>query len=225
MITFRNVRLRRLREKQVVYDDAFVHSFFTCLLVHCPSVRKNQVFRMPSFILCSIIVRFLCYSFYLRPSFVPCSTFVISLNLSISLHRSFFIRRLFFIRHCSQRLGVFSGFLSNITTGPTNGVLVVVIVVHFTVTNDLELNRPLFGHFATYKLSRLATPSPLHSSQLPPSVIPISTCCPSPVFPTPPHRHDHRRTRRNFRDFRGSPLASDSKWCRTQNQWEKSEKK
>ena len=36
---------------------------------------------------------------------------------------------------------------------------------------------------------------------------------------------EHRRTRRDFRDFRGSPLASDSKWCRTQNQWEKSEKK
>ena len=35
----------------------------------------------------------------------------------------------------------------------------------------------------------------------------------------------HRRTRRGFRDFRGSPLASASKWCRTQNQWEKSEKK
>ena len=37
--------------------------------------------------------------------------------------------------------------------------------------------------------------------------------------------YHHRRTRRDFRDFRGSPLASDSKWCRTQNQWEKSEKK
>ena len=37
--------------------------------------------------------------------------------------------------------------------------------------------------------------------------------------------HKHRRTRRDFRDFRGSPLASDSKCCRTQNQWDKSEKK
>ena len=35
----------------------------------------------------------------------------------------------------------------------------------------------------------------------------------------------HWRTRRDFQDFRGSPLASDSKWCRTQNQREKSEKK
>ena len=36
---------------------------------------------------------------------------------------------------------------------------------------------------------------------------------------------NHRRTRRDFQDFRGSPLASDSKWCRTQNQWGKNEKK